>query len=74
MQESPGAKPDWLNDSKSFSLKNLYSSLNMSLSKIEKKAFQSLSVVFDALIINFLSGSEPHYFFPFHKKFYLTKA
>ena len=34
MQGSPGRKPDWLNDNKSFSLKNLHSSLNKSLSKI----------------------------------------
>ena len=34
MQESPGRKPDWLDDNKSFSFKNLYSSLNQSLLKI----------------------------------------
>ena len=34
MQESPGQKPDWLDNDKSFSLKNLYSVLNKSLSKI----------------------------------------
>ena len=34
MKESPGRKPDWLDDNKSFSFKNLYSSLNKSLSKI----------------------------------------
>ena len=34
IQESPGRRPDWLEDNKSFSFKNLYSSLNRSLSKI----------------------------------------
>ena len=38
MQESPGQKPDWLDDNKSFSFKNLYSSLNKSLSKIKLEA------------------------------------
>ena len=34
MQESPGRKPNWLDDNKSFSLKKLYRSSNKSLSKI----------------------------------------
>ena len=34
MQESTGRESYWLDDSKLFSLKNLYSSLNKSLSKI----------------------------------------
>ena len=34
MRESRGRKPDWLDDNKSFSIKNLYSSLNKSLSNI----------------------------------------
>ena len=38
IEESPGRKPDWLDDNKSFSFKNLYSSLNKSLSKIRLEA------------------------------------
>ena len=34
MQESPGRKPDWLDDNKLFSFKKLYILLNKSLSKI----------------------------------------
>ena len=76
MQESQGRKPDWLNGNKSFSLKKL-------VQFVKKNSFKDLtadrkqrdrSVVFDALFIIFFVDRNHIGFFPFHRKFHLTKA
>ena len=68
MQEPPDRKPDWLDDDKTFSLKNVYTSLNKIISRI-------LLQIGSKETGRYFCRSEPYLFFlPFHGKFHLTSA
>ena len=68
MQEPPDRKPDWLDDDKTFSLKNVYTSLNKIISRI-------LLQIGSKETGRYFCRSEPYLFFlPFHGNFHLTSA